>query len=823
MVKRLKNNLFDFSWPTLLWINFLKITFVAFKTATLILILWSIWLTVQNYLAGFNLEMATANPTLGWAMLASFIFLYWDQKNQGVRPTLRTQLSDDILKYFSFHGRNIFWHALSLADRANADRLATSHVLRALQSNLGFRFTLARLGISENDFISAADNDEDNISDILSSALAFGIADKSRISWEDLLRSVILHSVGIKALLEQSRVTPDEAVTVVEWSKRTWYYRPANIRSGLLYELITPQRNINKAWSARPTPTLDGYSQNLTELARIGTLASAKVRQEEAETAMRILSRSDQNSVILLGEAGVGKTSVVGDIALKMLQNKIASLKDHKLIALNIGAMLGSSEGFERLFAKATREAALAGNVILFIGNISQVTKGTTSEGFDLSGILLSALEQSGLQMIATASPMDYKKYIEDKDSLRRFFTSVQINEMSEESAVLVLEDKARKIENRHRVLITLASIKTAIKYSVKFIHNSKLPDKAVDLLDEAAVHASSLGDKRVEASHVEMVMSSRTNVPVGELTSSERDKLKNLKESIQAKFIGQTEAVDGVVDALKRSRLGVSKADRPIGNFLFLGPTGVGKTELAKRLAENYFGSEADMIRLDMSEYQTKESSYRIFGAPAVSGDVALGGGYLTEAVRKTPFAVVLLDEIEKAHPDILNVFLQVLDEGRMTDNLGNTIDFTNTIIIATSNAQARFIQEAVKNKTDYNKMQTKLVDTLLSEDFRPEFINRFDGVMVFKPLTQEELVAIARIKINSLIKRIKQEKDITLTVSDDAINKLAELGYDPALGARPLERVIREKIETSIANQLLVDDNLKEITFQLKDLDNE
>ncbi|MDD5605767.1 MAG: ATP-dependent Clp protease ATP-binding subunit [Patescibacteria group bacterium] len=823
MVKPLQNTGFSFRWPATGWLIWLTGSYLGLKLITLGLVLITLGTAGLNYLTTGDWQTSWHTPLVGWTMLTVVIWLYWNYRIKGKKPTSDTRIDTDVLKYFSFHGRHIFWRALNLATQNHATYLGSHHLLAALHSNLGYRLTLARLELEEVDVVNAVANDGDIFYDVLTSALALGVAEHSRISWEDLLRGIIKHSPGLSQLLAKDKISVAEALSVVEWSKRNWYYRPAAVRSGLMYELLSPKRNINKAWSARPTPVLDRFSQNLTELARIGTLASARVRQQEADEAVRILSRGEQNSAILIGEPGVGKTSVVGDIALKILDNQIPSLKDYKLVALNVGAMLGAQVSFEKLFSQATREAAGAGNVILFIGNIGQLTKAKTSEGFDLSGILLSALEESGLQMIATASPKDYKKYVEDKEELKRFFTAVHIDELDEARALLVLEDKSRSIEGRHGVLVTLSAIKAAITNSVKFIHDSRLPDKAVDLLDEAGVEAARQGAKRVQASHVEAVMSSRTNVPVGALTASEKDKLKNLAAAIQEKFIGQDEAVTGVVDALKRARLGVAKGNRPIGTFLFLGPTGVGKTELAKRLAENYFGNEADMIRLDMSEYQTRESAYRIFGAPAVSGDVALGGGVLTEAVRKTPFAVVLLDEVEKAHPDILNVFLQVLDEGRMTDNLGNTIDFTNTIIIATSNAQARFIQDAVRSQMAYDVMRDKLIEMLIAESFPPEFINRFDGVLVFKPLTPAELAEVAKIKIKGLVEHIKREKNITLHVTDDAVAKLAELGYDPAFGARPLERVIRERIETNLANQILANDNLDEVTITSKDLSDE
>jgi ATP-dependent Clp protease ATP-binding subunit ClpA len=366
-----------------------------------------------------------------------------------------------------------------------------------------------------------------------------------------------------------------------------------------------------------------------------------------------------------------------------------------------------------------------------------------------------------------------------------------------------------------------LAAIKTAVSLSQKLIHASKLPDKAMDLLDEAAILASRQGRHRIEIADIEQVVSTKTNVPVGNVSMEEREKLSNLEEKIHSRMIGQDEAVTAVSEALKRARMEVSaSAKRPIGTFMFLGPTGVGKTELAKSLAWAYFGDDTKMIRLDMSEFQTADSISRLLGAPVTAGDVSLSGGSFTEAVKAMPFAVVLLDEIEKAHPDILNVFLQVLDEGRLTDNLGHTVDFTNTIIIATSNAQARFIEESVRTNQTYETIQKQMRELLVQESFRPEFINRFDGVIIFKPLTSDQILEIAKLKVAKLQKYLSETKHLELAITDNAMAILSQQGYDPAFGARPLERTIRDKVETKVANALLVNPDTKTVTIDATDL---
>lgn len=758
------------------------------------------------------------SPLLGWTLPTLLVWLYWAYRWKGSIPGKTT--NQPFMSYMDVATMRIIWRALRLMRRRGQTALSIGMLFNALEHARGVRVTALRLGWHSTGSVELIKSSTEDAGEVLARAFELAVKDGAQIDWSHLLKAVIERSTVVSSVLDGAKVTLSEALAVVEWSKKTVGYRSPQIRHGLLYDLLTPRRNLNKTWTARPTPVLDRFSQNLTDVARVGLLTSARVREREVEEAVRALSRSEQNSVILVGEPGVGKTSIVGDIALRMIRGDIPALSDHKLVALDIGAMIGSGAGFQQLFAMAVNEAAASGNTILFLGNLDQLGKAKSGAGFDVSAILLGALEKK-MQLVGTSDPINYKKYIENNSNLVRLFSRISIEELPKDSAILVLEDLSHKIEARQGVLITLAAVKAAVELSSQYLHERKLPDKALDLLDEAAVYTSRKRQTLVERSAIEQVMSSRTNVPMGEITASEKDKLIGLEEKIHGRLIGQSEAVKAVVEALKRARLGVSIAGkRPIGNFLFLGPTGVGKTELAKSLAWAYFGDDTRIIRLDMNEYQTRDSIYRILGAPAVSGDVSLSGGSFTEAVKKSPFAVVLLDEIEKAHPEILDVFLRMLDEGKLTDNLGNTVDFTNTIIIATSNAQARMITDAVQHGMPYIEMQAQLSKLLVQETFKPEFVNRFDGVIVFKPLAESEIEQIAKLKLAKLIERLKADKGIELTVTDAAIKKLAKLGYDPAFGARPLERTIRDKVETNIANAVLNSSDVKQITINEGDL---
>jgi len=813
MIEAQNNNSFKFRWPKYTWVIFLQTVFYIWLAICLGLTAIWLWDVVLIYLDEINfsiLEVLQTSYFTGWVILAYLVLMYWSYRLNSNRITkINGQPLTDFLEVCSLPTKKIIWQGLNLWQKGQSNQFLLRHLLPSLFKHKGVKLTLLRLGISASDINESFKDHTDEVEEILVQAYQLASADKLAVSWHHLLKAILVKSESFAEILAQDKTTVKEAVAVVNWSKKDIEYTAPKVRHGLVYDLLSPKRNLNKNWTARPTPVLDRFSKNMTEIARLGFLTSAKVRGEEVEESIRVLSKSSENSLVLVGEPGVGKTSIVGDIALRMIQGDIPSLEDYKLISLDIGAMMGSKIGFQKLFSRAVLEASGSGNTILFIGNLDQLGKARAEEGFDLSAILLSAL-QNNLQLIGTSDPLNYKKYIDNNANLSQLFSKVDIEELGFDEAVLVMEDLSRQIESQQGVLITLAAIKKAAELAQKYIHTGKIPDKAIDLLDEAAVHASRNKVALVTTEHVEITMSSKTNIPIGEMGADEKTKLAGLEDKIKTRLIGQEEAVQAVASSLKRARLGVSaSSDRPIGTFLFLGPTGVGKTELAKTLAWSYFGDETKIVRLDMSEYQTKDSVQRLLGVSVASGDAALAGGKFTETIKQTPFTVVLLDEIEKAHPEILDIFLQVLDEGRLTDNLGNTIDFTHTIIIATSNAQARFVQEAVDKNVPYANMQKELIDLLVKKSFRPEFINRFDGVIVFKPLTKSEIVQISKIKLNNLIKHLKENKGIELQLGEGVVEKIAELGFDPAFGARPLNRVIRDKIETKIADALLVSDD--------------
>ncbi len=637
----------------------------------------------------------------------------------------------------------------------------------------------------------------------------------------------------------------------------------------------------NKTYgSFNSTPTLNQYGTDLTKKAQEGKLDPVIGRQKEIERVVQILSRRTKNNPCLIGEPGVGKTAIAEGLAQRIIQGDIPeTLKNKRVVSLDISGMVAGAKyrgDFEERIKKTLNEVKKAGDVILFIDEIHTIVGAGSAEGaVDAANILKPLLARGEINVVGATTTNEYRKYIEKDAALERRFSPVMVEEPNKEDAIKILEGLRDKYEAHHNVKIPDESIKAAVEYSIRYVNDRYLPDKAIDLIDEAASKvkmktytkpdslkklddeiekltrekeeaiatqnfekAANLRDKEknkkkeleekqekwkntnnkkvsiVTAEDIANVIATWTGIPVNKITESENEKLKNLEENLHKRVIGQDEAVTAIAKAIRRGRVGLKDPNRPIGSFLFLGPTGVGKTELSKALAENLFGNENTMIRIDMSEFMEPHSVAKLIGSPP--GYVGYDeGGQLTEKVRRKPYSVILFDEVEKAHPDVMNMLLQILEDGRLTDSQGRTVNFKNTVIIMTSNVGARLItdrnklgftnnqNEEEKNKKDYEETK-KEVMAELKKQFRPELLNRIDDIIVFHKLENKDIEKIIDLMLNQVIKRMKAQ-DIEIEISDDVKKLIAEKGVDNNYGARPLRRAIQSMLEDKIAEAIL------------------
>ena len=637
--------------------------------------------------------------------------------------------------------------------------------------------------------------------------------------------------------------------------------------------------NKNGRGSYNTTQTLNKFGDDLTKKAEEGKLDPIIGRDKEIQRVIQILSRRTKNNPCLIGEPGVGKTAIVEGLAQKVVSGDVPEiLKGKRVVTMDVSGMVAGAKyrgDFEERIKKALNEVKKAGDVILFIDEIHTIVGAGSAEGaIDAANILKPLLARGEIQLVGATTLEEYRKYIEKDSALERRFSPVNVSEPTEKDAIKILQGIRDKYEAHHNVKITDEAIESAVKMSVRYINDRFLPDKAIDLIDEAASRlrlktytepeelkkleekieklqkdkeeavqsqkfekAASLRDKEkaakeqyekeqkkwkskntksvttVTEENIAEVIASWTGIPAKKLTEDENAKLKNLEKTLHERVVGQNEAVEAVAKAIRRGRVGLKDPKRPIGSFLFLGPTGVGKTELSKALAEALFGDENAMIRIDMSEYMEPHSVAKLIGAPP--GYVGFDdGGQLTEKIRRKPYAVILFDEIEKAHPDVMNMLLQILEDGRLTDSQGRTVNFKNTVIIMTSNIGARAItdkkslgftskedkENAVK---EYEQTKKEVMDEVKRE-LRPEFINRIDEIIVFHKLNDEEVSQIIDIMLVEVTKRLNEQK-IKIEIDKSVKDLIASKGIDKAFGARPLRRTIQNILEDSLAEEIL------------------
>lgn len=707
--------------------------------------------------------------------------------------------------------------------------------------------------------------------------LAWNLAVRLRmnsIATEHLLVAMLQSGDGVafQALVDQG-VTLEQIVREVNNHYGSGAFQPRQAGQGGMPDEYGAQEGGNGKGSA-----LEEYGRNLNQMAKEGKIDPVIGRSKEIERVIQILIRRTKNNPVLIGEPGVGKTAIAEGLAQRIVSGEVPELlKDKEIINVDMGGLVAGSKyrgDFEERVKNIIEEVKSRKNVILFIDELHTIVGAGAAEGsLDAANILKPELARGELQVIGATTLDEYRKYIEKDAALERRFQPVTVDEPTVDDAIDILRGIKDKYEAFHKVEIEDAAITSAVKLSDRYINDRQLPDKAIDLVDEACsrvrlrhnvapdaiqkmeaelesltgemeaaiqeqafekaaevrdkkkslqeqlASARDAWDKQNKTSHqvvtaedIAEVVSNWSGVPVTKLTEEDSERLLHLESILHERVVGQDEAVTAVSKAVRRAHSGLKDAKRPIGSFLFLGPTGVGKTELAKALAEALFDDENAMVRIDMSEYMEKFAVSRLVGAPP--GYVGYDeGGQLTEAVRRKPYSVILLDEIEKAHPDVFNILLQVLDDGRLTDSQGRVVDFKNTVIIMTSNLGSQAIMNSKtlgftsesedQEKTDYEAMKSRVMDNL-KKAFRPEFLNRIDDIVVFHPLTADELKEIVGIMMKDLKKRLA-DRELSISMSDEALEEIAKVGYDPEFGARPLRRAIQNQIEDPLADDLL------------------
>ncbi len=811
-------NIFDFI------INGILIVSVILNLLIIYKILNSVQFDPHNLMV--SLQIVSLDNLYLWVLVFLNMYLYYRITIPSMKREVHLKLLKNKGKFTKYNIADFLNKESSIildkawlyAQSKKNKTVAVWHLLFILLNDKDIMLVLARLGVGakvlqetiDKNLKSLVDKEDSKVinkelKDTLLNAFLHSRARESeRIAEIDLLASLVLSSESIRNFFYDFDIDQDKIDNVITWIRinKELTDRYNRFRHKAFFK---PKGGMNRSYTAIATPVLDSFSQDLTEMAIHGSLPLSVSREKEIESIL-ITIESDYASTILVGPSGVGKTNIIEGLANRMMAEEIPELfQDKRLVSVSIPFLISGAQGtgaLEQRFLAILNEASISGNIILVIENIHQLT-GITSEGtegLDLSEVLASEIRKRNIIVIGTTSNKDYMQYLEGKalgDSLKK----IKVEEPDKNQTIKIMEAHVGIIENKNKVYFTYNALEKIYELTNRYIPDKYLPRKALDTMDEVAIQVAKIKskDKLVRSKDVATLLSRKTNIPLTEVTAEESGKLMNLEEEIHERIIGQEEAVKFVASALRRARSELRDKKRPIVNLLFLGPTGVGKTELAKTIAEKYFNDEENMIRFDMSEYQNQTSLARLIGS-AQTGKP----GLLTEAVRHKPFALLLLDELEKAHPDILNIFLQVMEDGRLTDALGRKVDFTNLIIVATSNAGTSYIQDQIKAGISVDDFKDELIKEKIRDVYRPEFLNRFDGVAVFRPLTPEEIYKIAGLLLNKVRKRL-EEKGILFKITAEAQKELAEAGFDPVFGARPLRRVIQENVDNALAKFLL------------------
>lgn len=616
----------------------------------------------------------------------------------------------------------------------------------------------------------------------------------------------------IKNFLRSIDLIPNEFAEVVEWEINR-KLEAKNKRKFWLRENLMSILPIGRHWAYAFTIHLDEYSTDLSE-GDFSEYRNARLfgKENDLNELKQLLLRPLQNNVIVVGEPGVGRDTIIHTLAREIRSNQLSGPLSHKrILELDIKAILADHAAIgdsDQILEKLFSEAAYAGNIILILKDIHECVD---YEGRDISHILSEFLALPTFQIIGTTTPFDFHSKIEKKSNIMKYCEKILVDEMSQEDTLKVMQHKLKSMEGKN-IIFTYQGLREIIKLADRYVADSPFPEKALDLMEEVLLYwENSASSRFITEKVVNEAISAKIKVPLGEIESTESEKLLNLEEHLHKRVVGQDFAIKQIAETMRRARVGMSQKNKPIGSFLFLGPTGVGKTESSKALAEAYFGGEDRMIRLDMSEYQMQESIDRLIGSQSNNKE-----GYLVSKVKENPCSLLLLDEIEKAHPDILNLFLQILDEGYLTDALGKKVNFRNLIIIATSNVGAQIIKESIQKNIDPKEIQKQVVDYAINQGiFRPEFLNRFEGVVFFNSLSREEIYKITSLLLEKYAQNLREQENIEVNFGTGVVEKIVGEAFDPVFGARAINRYIQDKIGDSIVKRIISGEIKKGVDF--------
>lgn len=631
-----------------------------------------------------------------------------------------------------------------------------------------------------------------------------------KITNEDLFVSLGEHNEYLREILYRAGLKRQDVLDLARWQLQA--KEKAN---PFLYKNLIKRGRLGIEWASGHTPFLDNFALDWTKAMKFSGFPETVGHEKEAESLERILSRSEMNSVILVGEPGSGRKSIIQKIIKKsFLGESIEEVNHRRFLEVDLSSLLAYADGVEeteKMLDEIFREVTKAGNIVLIINDFHDFVGGEQRPGIiDISGVISPYLHLPEFRIIGITSYLGFRQNIEANPSILSLLEKIEVKEATEADTLLLLQRKSLFLERKYRMLISFSALKKIISLSARYIKNIPFPEKALDILEEAVVHINQKKEQVLLPQHIDEIVTERTEIPVGDVDANEKETLLNMEQLIHERMVNQENAVRAVSYALRRSRADVDTRKGLIGSFLFLGPTGVGKTEMARAIADIYFGTEKKVNRIDMSEFQNISDVSRLIGSSS-------NEGILTSGVREDPFSLILLDEIEKAHPDILNLFLQVLDEGHITDGMGRKVDFQNAMLIATSNAGYQIILDAVEQKENWEEVKKRILKSLFNQGiFRPEFVNRFDEVVLFKPLSKDDLISIAGFQLEKLAKNLKN-KEINFIVTEELKRKIVEVSYDPVFGAREMQRAIQNNIGDVLASAILKDELQKGSSFSI------